>query len=426
MISRSRSLPVLPSVQPSRKRLERSQSFNGAIHGASVQPSVPVAPPAPEQAVVVPQQRAVAFDLKRLPPELQRLVLAAIGKPHQTCTVKRLQEALKAFKEMSVVDKSIYQDVLPLLHATFLRLFGAGRIKDASFKDLPLPNLPQILESIVARSGLSGLQCLSDLVSGSLDEDPSLADKAFVHWIRLAGTAMATTALPYKVLPTLIAMRLGALMRRACVPPTHALTLMERLVRISTTEAMSPDVAMPALIEMFLVAEAKENASRDCYRAPPQLGRGMAWVQFRSGDVLAVIRELGVLSEGDQESLLAVAEVLATSQKSTGGPLTDATVSTALAFLADCPYPLIGCLAEALDIIRCMHLEHDPFLVDLLARCAAKQASARLLAVEADSDPGDMRIDPLAGVTVLVNGVPVTTSTLLAMGALKYLGPSPQ
>nr|WP_291026575.1 hypothetical protein [Hydrogenophaga sp.] len=362
MISRSHSLPRLPSsVPPSPQRLVRSHSFSGAIHGSPVQPSVPTDAGVAEQAAVVPahpQQPVVVFDLGRLPPELQQLVAAAFGNPHETCTLEQLQVALKAFKAVSEVNQSFHRNTLPLLHATFLRLFGAGRIKGASLDSLP-QNLPQILEGIVARSGLCGLQCLSDLVNGSLGMDPNLARKAFNRWVHLARTAMATTALPYKALPTLIAMRLGEMLRRPGVPPTHALVLMKQLVRMAKTGGLSPDIAEPVLIEVALVALAQELAWNASFRAPPQLGLGLQWVELGSADVLDAMNVNGLkhLFVGIQTPLLAVARVLATRRRSGGEPLTKDTVLTALTFLADRPCPPIGGLAEALDIIQRMDLD---------------------------------------------------------------------
>lgn len=428
MIYRSRSLPVLPSAKLLLNQRERSQSFTGAIHGAPVQPSAPTDTTATEQAIVVSahlQQPVVVFDVGSLPPELQQLISAAIFNPHETCTLEQLQEALKALKVASGVNQSFCRGTLPLLHATFLRLFGLGRIKGASFDSLP-QNLPQILEGIVARSGLSGLQCLSDLVNGSLGEHPELATKAFDHWIHLAKTAMATKSLPYDVLPTLIAMRLGQLLRRPGVPPTHALVLMQRLIRIAKAHGLPDGAAMPVLIEVALLVQAQEIEWGASFRAPPPLGRSSRqWLELGSADVLDAMEAHGGLSADLQASLLAVARVLATRQTSAGAPLTKATVLTALNHLADCPYPLRGCLAEALGIIQGMDHGGDPHIEDLLARCAAKRASAHLLAVDSGAAAGGIQIT-LAGAQVLVNGVRATMETLVQLGVVRYLDPSPQ
>lgn len=368
------------------------------------------------------QLPAVPFDVGHLPPEVQQLVAVAFCNSHETCTLKQLEEALKAIKVASGVNKPFCQGALPFLHATFLRLFGAGRIKGASLDSLP-QNLHQILEGIVARSGLSGLQCLSDLVNGSLGMDSNLARKAFAHWIHLAKTAMATTALPYHVLPTLIAIRLGQMLRRPGVPPTHALTLMKQLIRMAKAHGLPDGAAMPVLIEVALLVQVQEVVWGNSFRAPPQLGQGLQWLALGSADVLEAIEALGGLSADLQESLLAVVRVLAT-RAPMGQPPTLATVLTALNYLADCPYPLMGCLAEALDIIQGMGLGHDPRVEELLARCAAKRASAHLLTVEDSGPSGSIQITPLAGAQVLVNGVPATMATLRELGVVRYLGPS--
>jgi hypothetical protein len=397
MISRSRSLPVFPSAKPPLNQRERRHSVSGAIHGAPVRPSAPADTTATEQVIVVSahrQQPAVAFDVSGLPLELQRLIFAAICNPHGACTLEQLQAALKAFKAAGGVNRSFYREILPLLHATFLRLFGVGRIKGASLDSLP-QNLHQILEGIVARSGLSGLQCLSDLVNGSLGTDPNLARKAFAHWIHLATTAMATTALPYQALPTLIAVRLGEMLQRPGVPPTHALMLMKQLVHLAKTGGLPPHLAMPALIEVALVVQTQELVMGGPFRAPPELGRSVQWVALGWADVMDAMDALGCL--GAALSLLDVAQVLATPRKSWGETLTQATVLNALNYLADCPHPLLGCLAEALDIIQCLGLGHDPHVEELLARCAEKRASARLLAVEGSEASGSIQVTPLAG-----------------------------
>lgn len=380
-----------------------------------------------EQAIAVPAhpQPPVVFDVGSLPPELQQLISAAIGNPHDTCTLAQLQEALKAFKAASEVNTSFHRGALPRLHATFLRLFGAGRIRGASLDSLP-QNLSRILENIVARSGLSGLQCLSDLVNGSLREDPRLATKAFNHWIHLALTTLATPALPYKALPTLIAARLGQMLRRPGVPPRHALNLLKQLLRIAKSGSLPHDLAMPVLIEVVLAVQTQEVSRRGSFRAPPELGQGVQWVELGSADVLDAMASLGSLTADLEWSLLAVVRVLATRWTSGGTPLTKATVLTALDYLADGPYPLLGCLAEALDIIQGLDLGHDPQLEELLARCAAKRASVRLLAVNTGPASGSLSVTPLAGAQVLENGQPVTLERLRQLGVIRYLDPSPQ
>lgn len=381
-----------------------------------------------EQAIAVPahpQQPEVVFDVGSLTPELQQLISAALGNPHDICTLAQLQEAMKAFKAASGVNKPFRRGALPLLHATFLRLFGAGRIKGASLESLP-QNLSQILENIVARSGLSGLQCLSDLVNGSLREDPRLASKAFNHWIHLALTTLATPALPYKALPTLIAARLGQMLRRPGVPPTHALSLLKQLLRIAKAGSLPHDLAMPALIEVILVVQTQELAGGGSFRAPPALGQGVQWVELGSADVLDAMEPLGGLTADLETSLLAVVRVLATRGTFGGTPLTKATVLTALDYLADCPYPLLGCLAEALDIIQGLDLDHDPQVEERLACCAAKRASVRLLAVNTGPASGSLLVTPLAGAQVLENGQPVTLERLMQLGVIRYLDPSPQ
>jgi len=320
-----------------------------------------------------PQQPTPVFDVGSLPIDLQRLIAAAFCNPHGACTLEQLQEALQAFKATSEVNRDFRRIALPLLHAVFLRLFGLGRIKGASFASLPLPNLPQILKDIVARSGLSGLQCLSDLVNGSLGENPTFARQAYTHWIQVTLRTEATTDLPYHVLPTLIAVRLGQMVRGLGVPPEHVLRLMHELLAIAKTRLLPDDHAMPALIEVALVVKTQEIASGCSFR-------GEAWyVNLSSADVQSAMAARGGFSEDLWNSLNAVVEVLVSKRTSLGEPLDGTTVLTALECLADFPYPLIGSLAEALDIIQRLDLGQDPHTEELLARCVAKRAAVRLL-----------------------------------------------
>jgi len=339
-----------------------------------------------ESAIVAetsPAQEGVLFDDDRgLPPEVQKFIASLFVSPHGTHALQELRAALKTFKEMSEVSRSFNRFAIPLRHATFLRLFGLGRIENASFDHLLRHDLPKILEGIVARSGLSGLQCLSDLVNGSLGEHPDPSTKAFEHWIHLAQTATTTAALPYHAVPTLIAMRLGQMLSRGSgFSSLSVLMLAKQLVRLAGQGSLPLDLAKPALIEIVLVVQARELAFGRTFFALPPSDTVLQPVAFGSRAVWGAMQTLGQLSAGLQDSLLAVAKVLATTrQKYVGGePLTQARVLTALNYLADCPYPLIGCLAEALDIIQRMDLGQDPHVESLLARCAAKLASVRLL-----------------------------------------------
>ena len=216
------------------------------------------------------------------------------------------------------------------------------------------------------------LQCLSDLVNGSLGEQPDLARQAYTHWRKMGQRAQATTQLPHDALPTLIAVRLGQMLREA-VAPEHVMRLMHELLGMAKTKLLSDDRAMPALIEVALVVKTQELASGCSFR-------GEVWyMNLSSADVQSAMAARGGFSEDLWTSLNAVAEVLASKRTSLGEPLDQATVLTALNCLADFPYPLIGSLAEALDIIQRLDLGHDPHVEELLARCAEKRASVRLL-----------------------------------------------
>lgn len=359
--------------------LERGHPVSGASPGASGASLVTIHTVAQDQAIVAstePQQQEVLFDVGGQHADLQRLVVAAFCNPRDARTLEQLQAALKNLKtarEVNTLFHSVAHDMLP-------HLWGLWPLRMGSFDKLSLQQLPHILEGNAARFGMSGLQCLMNVVVGSVGEQPALARQAFAWWLRLVQNA-PTAGLPYQALPALLAIRLGQLLRRPGGPPEHALVLMKQLIDMArtngSTQVWPPAVVAPVLIEAALVAMTEEFKRGGPFRVSFPSDVGLTWMEFDSTEVREVMDE--TVPSVDGQSLTAVAQVLA------AGPLGTpniATVQSALAFLANCPYPLIGCMAQALDTIQRIEISALPPIEALLDTCRLKRATSGLLPVE--------------------------------------------
>lgn len=292
------------------------------------------------------------FDDRVLPGDVQKCIASFFVNPHAAHSPHELRVALDTFKQMCRVSRSFRRFAAPWRDAAFLRLFGLGHIKKAAFERLILRDLFHLLQGIEARSGLSGLQCLSDLVKGSLGETPAQVEQAFSGWIGLLDQHLSSADKEgggglFNLLPAVIAARLGQVLASDGMPPAHAVLLMKQLVGFANK--LPASMAEPLLIEALVLARGKEIGTGTAFLARFREGGQTKWVTFGSADVAKAMPANGRLPADTAASLQAVAKVLALRH---GDQDIDAdTIERALTFLASCPYPLMGCLAQALDII---------------------------------------------------------------------------
>jgi len=385
MIRRTSSLPVLPSLSPAGDPLKRRHSSSGAIPGSPVHsvapgvlPSAPVNTAEPDRSIVAVRpalQEGGPFEGSRFPPEVVELIVALLGNPRETQTAPALRAALNTFKQMSEVSRSFNRFAVPLRHATFLRLLVLRCVK-VSFDSLFVDDLdlPRMLDGMAARSGLSRLQCLSHLVNGSLLELPPGNEKAFHRWLDLIERQASSAAKDggdelFKLLPALIAVCLGQMLGQGAGSAVQ--DLMKQLVEHS--RQLPDSMAEPLLIEALVLTRAKEIGTNTPFMARCWQGGETTWETFSSAHVRQAMQSHGTLTADTAASLQAVAQVLALKH----APRTDMdaiTIKRALEFLASYPHPLMGCLAQALDIIGRM-TGKSARIEELLAECTRKLAS---------------------------------------------------
>lgn len=300
---------------------------------------------------------------------LQERIASSLPHPDSARSPEELRALGRFIEAVNRVNKVFHGGTLTLLHAKGFRLMKLAPSHFPQIAALPWTVLPEILQEVSDGSPypFSGFRCLDDLAHAATGvrhaRNALLAQESLLAlvWQELHGPT--GKGVPYAVLPTLLVAH--SLLWGIGMPPFSAWLCFDVLVKALREY---PDaVAVPALMEAALRAKQGEARTGGVVTV---FEPGGDTRNLSSGDVLLWIAQRECQIADPEKPLEALAAVLNCTPERGDRP-DDSTVMTALEFLSNYPYPLIGAMDEALTIIRRHFL--TPYTEGLVAHCLAKQ-----------------------------------------------------
>lgn len=300
---------------------------------------------------------------------LQERIASSLPHPDSARSPAELRAIGRFIEAANRVNKVFHNGTLTLLHAKGFRSMKLAPSHFPQLASLPWGDLPKILKDVADSSPypFSGFQCLDDLASTACGvrhaRNALMTQDALLALVSQAPLAPSGKSVPYAVLPTLLVAH--SPLWGIGMPPFSAWLCFDVLVK--ALQEFPDAVAVPALMEAALRAKHGEARTGNVVTVFEPDGGTQ---NLSSGDVLLWIAQRECPIADPEKPLQALAVVLNCTPEYGDRP-DDSTVMTALEFLSNYPYPLIGAMDEALTIIRRHFL--TPFTEELVAKCLARQ-----------------------------------------------------
>jgi hypothetical protein len=300
---------------------------------------------------------------------LQERIASSLPHPDSARSPAELRAIGQFIEAANRVNKVFHNGTLTLLHAKGFRLMKLAPSHFPHLAALLGGELPKILKDVADSSPypFSGFRCLDDLASTACGvrhaRNALMTQDALLALVSQAPLATSGKNVPYAVLPTLLVAH--SPLWGIGMPPFSAGLCFDVLVK--ALRDFPDEVAVPALMEAALRAKQREARTGGVVTV---FEPGGDTQNLTSGDVLLWIAERQCQIADPKKPLEALAAVLNCTPERGDRP-DDSTVMTALEFLSNYPYPLIGAMDEALTTIRRHFL--TPHTEALVANCLARQ-----------------------------------------------------